>query len=205
MAKRNKKPQKPNAEYELQPVKFRPDTKRMLAFDPGSRNMGVSLVAANPEGLVRVVANSIVTSPVNDLVDFMSASALFMAEVQRWVTLYQPHGIIAERFQTRGLGGPLIEMVSSMLGLLRGMYPQLPIKLVTAASWKNNYQRRFEFQLDDVYPLCRTTPHQLDACFIGTYGLEQGLQRELKFTPESIVKDAEASSAIKLINRKIRS
>lgn len=205
MAKR-KKQQKPNAEYDLRPINFHPDTKRMLGLDPGSRNMGISLAAANAQGQVRILANAIVTSPVDDLVDFMSSRAVFLAEIERWLNTYKPHGIIAERFQTRGGAnmGALSEKVTVMLGLIAGRWPSLPIKFITAATWKNDYQRRFDFQLDDVYKLCLTTPHQLDSGFIATYGLERGLQRELSFTPQSIVRDVEASSAVRLINRKVK-
>jgi len=201
MAKR-KKAQKPNASYEIQAVNFHPQTKRMLGFDPGSRNMGISLAAANASNKVKIVANSIVTSPINDLVNFMPARLAFLEEVDRWVTTYQPHGFIAERFQTRGLLGPLVEQVSVMLGLLAGRYPHIPIKFITAATWKNDYQRRFDFQLDAMYPVCQTTPHQLDASFISVYGLEKGLQRELDFTPQQIMHDAEVSSCVRLIKRK---
>lgn len=206
MAKKKRKEQKPNAEYVLPAVKFKPTTKRMLAFDPGSRNMGISLVAANEAGHVMVVANSIITSPINDLVNFIEARSLFLSEVALWVDAYQPHGIIAERFQTRGGAnmGALSEKVTMMLGLLAGVYTSLPVKWITAATWKNEFQRRFSFQLDDVYPICRTTPHQLDSCYIGCYGLEKGLQRQLIWTPGAIVADAERTSAVKLINRKVR-
>jgi hypothetical protein len=206
MAKR-KKQQKPNAEYDLQPMTFHPDTKRMLGLDPGSRNMGISLAAANAKDQVKIIRNAIVTSPVDDLVNFMASREVFLTEIARWIHYYEPHGIIAERFQTRGGAnmGALSEKVTVMLGLIAGRWPSLPIKLITAATWKNDYQRRFEFQLDDIYPVCLATPHQLDSSFIATYGLETGLQRKLKFTPESIMRDVETSSAVRLINRKTRS
>lgn len=205
MAKKRKEP-KPNAEYTLESLTFAPTTKRMLGLDPGSRNMGISLVAANEKGNVRVVANSIVTNPVNDLVNFMESRKLFLEELDRWISIYKPHGIIAERFQTRGGAnmGALSEKVTIMLGLIAGVYPRLPLALITAATWKVPYQRRFEFNLDAVYPVCKTTPHQLDSAFIGCYGLEKGLQCVLTFTPQSIVSDVEASSRVRLINRKAK-
>jgi len=199
---RKKKQQKPNAEYELKPFKFQPTTKRILAFDPGSRNMGVSLIATNEKHRVKVVANSIVTNPINDLVAFNAARSKFLTEVHRWVTLYDPQGFIAERFQTRGNGGPLIEQVSSMLGLIGGKYEDKPCKLVTAATWKNAFHRRFDVELEELYKLTLTTPHQLDSIFIGIFGLEQGLQIELDYDPFDIVKQAEATSAVRLINKR---
>lgn len=202
MAKRKKKEVKLNAEYEIVPMKFHPATKRILAFDPGSRNMGVSLIAANEKLKVKVVANSIVTNPVNDLVSFNASSSKFMDEIDRWIACYAPHAVIAERFQTRGNGGPLIEMVSSMLGLIRGTNRGLPCKLTTAATWKNAFHRRFNVELDDLYKLTLTTPHQLDSIFIGIYGLEQGMQVELDYDPFDIVQQAENTSAVRLINKR---
>jgi hypothetical protein len=203
MAKKKGKEKKANAEYELKPVQFKSGTRCIVGFDPGSRNMGVACVAVNEEMQVKVVANSIITNPVNDLVAFTSSSEKFMAEVDRWTSCYSPHALIAERFQTRGNSGPLIEYCSAMLALIRGINRTIPFKAITAATWKNAWHRRFEpLQLDDMYKLTLTTPHQLDAIFIGIFGLEQGLQVELDYDPFDIVKQAEASSAVRLINKR---
>lgn len=204
MAKKRKQ-QKPNAEYELPVVAFKASTKKMLGIDPGSRNQGIALAACNPSSQVTIIANSIFTSPLNTLVDFMTARNTFLSEFDRWIVAYQPHGIIMERFQSRGgLAGPLIEIVSVMLGLIAGTYPQLPIMFTTAANWKVPLQRRFDFKLDDVYPICKAQPHQLDSSFIAVRGLELGLSKELTFTPDSIVEACERTSLVRLINRKVR-
>jgi hypothetical protein len=202
MPRKNKRGARPNAEYVIPPCTLQSDTVRVLAFDPGSRNMGISCVAT-AKGRVKVVANSIVTNPVNDLTVFGSRRDLFLEEMDRWITEFQPRGIVAERFQTRGIGGPLIEQVSSMLGLLAGRYHTLPVKLITAATWKNAFHRRFDtVTLDDLYRESLTTPHQLDSCFIGIYGLEAGLGTELKFDPRTIVSQAEDTSLVRLINKR---
>lgn len=203
MARKKRKEQKPNAEYELKPVKFKSTTRRIVGFDPGSRNMGVSCIAVNEKLQVKVVANSIITNPVNDLVSFNAARLAFLAEVDRWVECYSPNALIAERFQTRGNSGPLIEYCSGMLGLLGGAYRNLPFKAITAATWKNAWHRRFEgLELDEMYKLACTTPHQLDSIFISIYGLEQGMQTELDYDPFDIIKQAEATSAVRLINKR---
>ena len=202
MAKR-KKAQKENEAYELKPVKFKESTRRMLSMDPGGRNFGISLLAVNEKLQVKVVVNSLLTNPVDDLVAVNNASELFMQEIDRWVTLYKPQAMAAERFQPRGLLGPLAEKVSVMLGLLKGVNRSVPLKLVTAAVWKNEWHRRFpHLTLDEMYKLTRTTPHQLDSIFIGIYCLEQGLQVELDYDPLDIVKQAEATSAVRLINKR---
>ncbi len=203
MPKRKKRQPKPNAEYLIPQVTLKKSTVRLLALDPGSRNMGISCVAVNTEGRVKVIANSIVTNPVNDLTQFGPRRDAFLSEIDRWIDQFQPNGIIAERFQTRGIGGPLIEQVSVMLGLLSGRYHTLPVKLITAATWKNAFHRRFEHAtLDELYRESLTTPHQLDSCFIGLYGLEAGLGRELDYEPFDIMKQAVDTSLVRLINKR---
>lgn len=205
MAKR-KGPRKPKAEYQLPETSgLSPKTKRVLAMDPGSSNMGIAVVAVNDIGNVKVMANSIVTNPVYDLTIFGPQRDKFLAEIDRWVSLYKPNGFIIERFQTRGLLGPLVEYVSTMIGLIAGRYPEIPIKLVTAATWKNEFHRRFETcTLDDLYKESRTTPHQLDACYMGVFALEKGLQRTFNYDPIRVMHSAEDSSCVRLINRKSR-
>jgi len=199
-----KKVRKPNASYQL-PDKsgLRPQTKRVLAIDPGSRNMGISVVAVNEKGRLKVVANAIVTDPIHDLTRLGPQRDAFLAEVSNWIRVFEPNGIIIERFQTRGLLGKTIEAVSIMIGILAGHWPQIPIKAITAATWKNEHTRRFgKGVLDELYRVSRTTPHQLDSTFIGVFGLEKGLRTTFEYDPRDIVRDAELSSLVRLINRK---
>jgi hypothetical protein len=103
------------------------------------------------------------------------------------------------------MNGSLGEYVSTMIGLLGGRYlDRIPILLIMAATWKNAFNRRHPIQLNDLYPDCRTTPHQLDSCFIGIYGLEKGLHKSLDYDPVDVMLDAENTSLIRLINRKTR-
>ena len=46
--------------------------------------------------------------PINTLVDFKEARHAFVTEFEAWLKLFKPKALIAERFQTRGNGGPLI-------------------------------------------------------------------------------------------------
>jgi hypothetical protein len=202
MAKR--KIRKPNAEYTLPKTSgLSKATKRVLAFDPGSRNMGISVAAVNAKGTIKIMANSIVTNPIFDLTSFGLQRDIFIQEIAKWIEVYQPNGIIIERFQTRGLLGPLIEIVSIMIGIISGRWPHIPIKLITAATWKNEFHRRFErVTLEDLYKESRTTPHQLDACFMGVFALEKGLRTTFDYDPVKIMHSAENSSLVRLINRK---
>ena len=197
MARKIKKAPKPNRSYELRPERRKHDL-RILSLDPGSRNMGIACVAVK-DATIDVVANSILTNPITSLVDnYMQRRELFLAELERWIDLYQPKAVVMERFQTRGNGGPLIELVSTMNAAVGIIDRDMQCKFITAATWKNKFNRRFDNALDDMYKECLTTPHQLDAILIGCYGLEVGLQKELSYTPEGIIKLAQATSVLPL-------
>jgi hypothetical protein len=135
--------------------------------------------------------------PVNDLVNFPERRELFLKELKPWFDTFKPQAMIAERFQTRGNGGPLIEYVAVMLGLLAGTYPRIKTKFITASTWKNAFKRRF-FDLKLLYPNLLIQPHPFDAAMIGIYGLEFGLKRQLKYDPFKIVKSVENSSLVPL-------
>jgi hypothetical protein len=195
-----KKKQKPNATYDL-PASIPQCDLVVLGMDPGSRNHGISLVGLQGDKVL-VLANSVMTEPLNTLVEFNKAKGAYLAEIARWVKLGKPNAFAAERFQTRGNSGPLIEFVSCMLGLVAGTYPKVPFKLTIASSWKNKVQKRFDVDLKEVYTETLVQPHQLDAALIGIYGLEQGLKRDLDYSLEDIITQAEATSLIDLRNRR---
>lgn len=192
-----KKPSKPNEYYELPGSLKCTAEKLVLGMDPGSRNFGISLVGTK-NGKVRVYANSVLMRPVNNLVDFISSTDAFLEELAGWINLKRPNGIVAERFQTRGNGGPLIEQVSSMLGLVRGTYPDIPIKLTIASAWKNRFNRRWDVDLKEIYPTTTVQPHQLDATLIAIFGLESGMGVELDYSITNILRQVEATSLVAL-------
>ena len=151
-----KKQEKPNKPYEL-PTVIVPTRNVVLSIDPGSKNQGIALVGIE-QGKVKVYANAIMMKPVNDLVNFAKSSKAFTNELSWWMDMYEPMGIIAERFQARGLMGNTGEMVSTMLGLIRGSYPTVAIKLTVASTWKNRVQRRFKVDLKEIYPTLSVKP-----------------------------------------------
>lgn len=202
MAARKKKVQKPNAEYKLKPTQVK-TVKRLLCLDPGSRNMGISCVGIDSKGRIKVIANSILTLPITSLVENINRSIRkFLREIDRWVRLYKPDGFIMERFQSRGLQGPLIELVTFMIAAICTRYADKPCKLLTAATWKNKFHRRFDEKLDAIYKVCATTPHQLDSVLIGCYGLEFGTKADIDYDYTDIVAQTEKTSLLPL--RKIR-
>lgn len=191
---------RPNAEYVLPEKGQAPKcSKYVLGLDPGSRNFGIAAVGLRGDTPV-VAASAVLTNPVNDLVSFNGCRTLFLAEIDRWVSTFEPVAIVAERFQMRGVsGGPLIEQVSAMLGLVAGRYPDIPVKLTIASAWKNKVQRRFEIDLrEDVYPSSRAPAHQIDASLIGVFGLEAGIGTDLSYTPDNIVEQVESTSLTKI-------
>lgn len=189
---RKKKPKK-ITRYTMPNLVIKAD-KLVLSADPGSRNFGIALVGLE-NNQVKVYANSVMMQPVDDLVAFTDTSTTFLKEIQQWMA-FSPDGVVAERFQTRGNGGPLIEMVSSMLGLIRGRYPKIPIKLTIASAWKNRVQRRFGVDLREVYTEIAVQPHQLDAALIGVFGLEEGLGVTLDYDLDDVIAQVEATSLI---------
>lgn len=205
-ARKKKKEPKPNATYTLPRPTFKGTC--VLALDPGSKNFGISCVGVK-NGKPVVLANSVLTAPLNTLVDFAPVRVAFLLEIAQWIEAFRPKGIIAERFQTRGNSGPLIEYVSVMLGLVAGKWA-LPVKLITASTWKNAFNRRHKdalcarypeapkADLKLVYPDVLTAPHPFDATLIGIYGLEGALKTQLRYTLRSIIKDVELTSRLPL-------
>jgi hypothetical protein len=190
-----KKLKKPNPSYDMPALKINAD-KLILGMDPGSRNHGIALVGVR-NGKVKVWANSVMTHPLDTLVDFNQAKETYLQEIADWMK-YQPNAMVAERFQTRGNGGPLIELVSCMLGLIAGTYPDKPFKLTIASAWKNKLQKRFDVDLKEIYKEIAVQPHQLDAALIGIYGLEQGMKQDLDYDLYEIIAQVEASSCLEL-------
>lgn len=188
-----KKPTRKIIEYAL--PKLRIDADRVvLSADPGSRNFGIGLVGIKNER-IKVYANAVMMYPLNDLVSFNQAAGPFSKELKEWMS-FKPNGMIAERFQTRGNSGPLIEQVGAMIGIMKGQYPKVPFKLTIASTWKNRLQKRFGVDLKDIYPRVSVQPHQLDAVLIGVYGLEQGLSKEIDYDLDNIIQQVEDTSLI---------
>lgn len=193
---RKSKKRKANKEYELEPCSREHDW-RILACDPGTRNFGIACIGVKGSR-VDVITSALLTNPITVLTSGHAAQrSAYVAELRRWFSLYKPDACIAERFQTRGNGGPTIELVSTMNALL-AVIKRMPFKYVVASQWKNAFNRRFDDQLKGMYDDCLTTPHQLDAALIGVYGLEMALNRQLKYSPSSIIEMVETTSCMDL-------
>lgn len=191
--KKKRKPPKIK-HYEVPELTITPDMKLVLGCDPGTRNFGIALVGVS-KGKPLVLANSMLMSPMDNMMTYNESREKFLVEFDRWVEV-GAKAIIAERFQTRGLLGPLVETVSAMIGAL-GEY-RLPVKAIIASQWKTAFKRRFGTDLKELYDQVNVQPHQLDAALIGIYGLEMATSQQLTWTPEQVFRQVEKTSLIGL-------
>lgn len=168
--------------------------KIVLGLDPGSRNFGASLVEFCTENRkLTVLRSEVLTKPVHDLTNFVVEATNFRKEIHEWVTNPEMsvNGIVAERFQSRGLKGSTVECVSVMLGLIHASHDSLPFKVITAANWKTPLQKRFQLDLKEVYHEYRfdIPAHQIDAAFIAVYGVEQAFGA-VHYNPYQIIEQS---------------
>lgn len=175
----------------------------ILALDPGKTNMAVSIVAL-VGNRPKVLASKVMLYPLADMKDLQRNLQPFLKEIAVWINTFKPGAIIAERFQSRGLMGTTIEVVSAMLGALAIKYPKLPLKVITAATWKVPYQRKFDIDLKELYKWCKTEPHQLDASMIGVYGIEKGLKVDVQLDIDRFIDELESTSLTRLVARQAR-
>lgn len=87
-------------------------------------------------------------------------------------TTYKFTHAVIERFQTRGNGGPLIEMVGIQLGTMAALAHQrkFQLRLITAGVWKNALNK--VSNLEDVYEYAKQfglTPHECDSTGMSLY------------------------------------
>ena len=177
------------------------DSIRLLSFDPGSVNMGCSLLEINRSTKsISVLADTVLMHPLHDIKRFRQEQSLFISEVKSWIENGKPDAIIAERFQSRGLKGLTIECVCMMLGLLSML--DLPVLYITAATWKNRYQKRFKIDLREIYKEIQVAPHQLDSALIGCFGAETGLKSYIDFSIDDIITQVTDKSLVPLKIRK---
>ncbi len=172
----------------------------ILGIDPGSVNCGLSLVSLDRERKddLKIHYSAVMTSPVKGLIlDPRGSAKDFLEELKKWIVpfakSYSVDGVVAERFIARGMRkGNTGEEIAIMLGLLTStcLAQNIPLKLITAATWKNRLNREFSENqrqnmldkkwwvqdLSEFYKETRVAPHQVDAALIGAYGLQLGLR-----------------------------
>lgn len=148
----------------------------VLGSDPGKNNsaIGIVHVLLSDPTQYRVVETGMVSSVVRDLTtDPMRQAAAYRKEMLAIVRKHEVDVITVERFQNRGrFSGNTGELVSMMIGVLFGL-PVLDVKVITAAQWKNAFNR--VGCLEDLYKSSELVAHRVDASSIGLYGASQYL------------------------------
>jgi Holliday junction resolvasome RuvABC endonuclease subunit len=156
---------------------------QLLACDPGTANFGYAIVEAVIEdgkcpSQFKVLQYGKLNCTVRQLTGSMSDNiGMYVATIKFIMDKYpELNGAILERFQTRGIGGPTIELVSLMIGIISTFFYEksLPVKAIIASQWKQSCSRS-SIVLDDMYvkykDAVKATPHEVDAVMIGLYGM----------------------------------
>lgn len=154
---------------------------RVLGLDPGTANFGVfggiihgvKTVHGVEPVLSKMFVNTVrsLTNQVNE------ATQAFLSEFEEVLAIVQPDVVVIERFQTRGLMGPTVELVSFMLGLVGAACQRyaeqigkhIIVRPVVAGQWKNALNRKAN--LEDMYEALGTSKlhHRLDAMLMSLY------------------------------------
>jgi hypothetical protein len=99
----------------------------------------------------------------------------FHHEIESIIDTYKVTEISMERFVSRGLLGSLSEYICIMQGIL-AINPKIQVfNLVTAATWKNSFNK--SYKLNDFYKQAKKLKiqaHEIDAVMIGLYFLSGG-------------------------------
>lgn len=162
-----------------------------IGCDPGTNNYGYSILSYDGSkikittcGILHAVINNLTnkeqkppkskrrkTKHVAGRPPFMSLLDIFYKDWKRVFKEVTPAIITAERFQSRGFGGPTIEHVGMMNGVLATLAYQknVPINLIMAASWKHHVNKYSD--LEEIYRLLSIPPHLVDSAYIGLCGL----------------------------------
>lgn len=193
----------------------------ILSCDPGSRNFGWSILEGKKvtrNGRVkitfRILANGMCPCPISQVKgskELKDAQKAYQDWILGLVKKYNVDAICAERFMTRGLLGPLVEMVGIMIGIAMSCTGELPFKVFPAATWKNAVKRNTGEKdfLNSLYKKTKVLPHQLDAALMGVWTLYQGYKQtdfkglDLDTEINKLLDQIEATSTERLINRKI--
>ena len=196
---------------------------QVLATDPGLKNFAWCLMDAgynNKLGTFGVkVGRSGILPNLEDLISEKTVEAT--AKIHSMLTELASgvDFICSERFMTRGtLTGKTGEAVNMVLGVLSKMGSELcvDVGLITPAQWKTAFNRSakpYGGGLNQLYKICKTTPHQLDAALIGVYYASMKLRPDCdnhfdmiagRRSRDKFLDELEAQSEVALINRRMQ-
>jgi hypothetical protein len=154
-----------------------------FAHDPGTRHYGFSQVRGEiSKRSIRfqILRFGLIKTTINNLKGraYQEQRTQYEDAVTHLSSRYPPSLVIAERYQPRGVNQMVTgECVNIMLGVLTTNHRDIHQRLIPASQWKNAL-RRIDVDLDAIYldqktdePAYRLTNHEIDACFIGVFGL----------------------------------
>ena len=150
--------------------------KTILCIDPGKVNMGYGIIQYN-NNKYRIVRRGKIKNTIQDLKDHNLKETVlkFNQEIEDMIDTYNVTEVTMERFVSRGIRGSLSEYICIMQGIL-AINPKITaFNLVTAATWKNTFNKAYS--LKDLYKQARKLKledHEIDAVMIGLYYLGKG-------------------------------
>jgi Holliday junction resolvasome RuvABC endonuclease subunit len=124
--------------------------KTILSIDPGKVNMGYGVIQYN-NNKYRIVKRGKIKNTIQDLKDYNLKQTVlkFNQEIEDMIDKYKITEITMERFVSRGIRGSLSEYICIMQGIL-AINPKITaFNLVTAATWKNAFNK--VYVLKDFY------------------------------------------------------
>lgn len=153
---------------------------RCLAFDPGTKNFACSVVEGKlvkGKFKFRIVGTCMFEYCIFEPKAYLRTQArAFKKEFKKVQRKYGPFDLcVAERFQARGYGGHTIESINMMLGIMSLEFEGKDFRTITAAIWKNAFNRQMDlkalYQERKQYEEPKTD-HEFDASMIGTHRLQ---------------------------------
>ena len=155
-------------------------TVRCLSFDPGTKNFACSVLEArmvDGEFKFKIVGTVMLTDCISEPKAYIRKQArAYEKQFKKIQRKYGPfHLCTAERFQARGYGGHTIESINMMLGIMALTFKGEDFRTVTAAIWKNAFNRTMDlkglYQERKLYDDAKTD-HEFDATMIGVHRLQ---------------------------------
>lgn len=169
------------------------ETKTILSIDPGKVNMGYAVIQMTGKN-VKILKVGMIKNTIQDLKGYNIKPVVlaFNKEICSLIRKYKITELTMERFVSRGLLGSLSEFICIMQGILAINTRIKVFNLVTAATWKNCFNK--SYVLNDFYKeakALKVEPHEVDAVCIGLYFLNKEIFKRL----------ASKKSRAKLANR----
>lgn len=160
----------------------------VMGCDGGTLNFGVSVIEIG--NCIRPVYSTLLTATINNATNkesvtkwrkdvgmavppFDESSRIFQENIRNIVQKFPPDFVTAERFQTRGFGGPTIEHISLMNAFIFAETGSARRVLIPAAEWKARVNAWYP--LESIYMEATEiglTHHHVDSSLIGLYGAQ---------------------------------